>query len=171
MQGTEQVVQQVAAACEAALAARGPDHVGSLQLQCVASCTTAGQHQQQLQQLLLHLAASLLQLRGSSAAGSPLVDGAGNVLCFNGEVFGGLHVPPAANDAACLLDALARLLADADAAGAQHAEQQQQQQQGGERDSVPALLSRLRGPWALLYWQQASQTLWFGRDVMGEPAR
>ena len=33
--------------------------------------------------------------------------------------------------------------------------------------SVPALLSRLRGPWALAYWQASSGTLWFGRDFLG----
>lgn len=35
-------------------------------------------------------------------------------------------------------------------------------------DDVPALLSTIRGPWALLYWRPNDQTLWFGRDVMGE---
>jgi hypothetical protein len=55
----------------------------------------------------LLLCASLLQLRGISASTCPLQDGQGNVLCFNGEVFGGLHVPPGSNDARLLLAALA----------------------------------------------------------------
>lgn len=33
---------------------------------------------------------------------------------------------------------------------------------------VPRVLSQLRGPWAMLYWQAAVETLWFGRDVMGK---
>ena len=32
---------------------------------------------------------------------------------------------------------------------------------------VPELLSRLRGPWALAYWDAASRRLWFGRDAIG----
>ena len=34
--------------------------------------------------------------------------------------------------------------------------------------SLPSLLSSLRGPGALAYWQEAAQTLWFGRDIFGE---
>ncbi|KAF8064596.1 Asnsd1 [Scenedesmus sp. PABB004] len=33
--------------------------------------------------------------------------------------------------------------------------------------AVPGLLSALRGPWALAYWQAAAGTLWFGRDWLG----
>jgi asparagine synthetase B (glutamine-hydrolysing) len=29
------------------------------------------------------------------------------------------------------------------------------------------VLSKLRGPWSVLYWQQGSSTLWIGRDIMG----
>lgn len=58
--------------------------------------------------LHLHLAASLLQLRGSQPSTSPLVDEQGNVLCFNGEVFGGLDVAPGSNDGKAVLAALAR---------------------------------------------------------------
>jgi len=33
--------------------------------------------------------------------------------------------------------------------------------------SVPQLLSKIKGPWALIYWQAKSKTLWFGRDAFG----
>lgn len=33
--------------------------------------------------------------------------------------------------------------------------------------AVPAVLSRIRGPWALVYWQPALRRLWFGRDAIG----
>jgi hypothetical protein len=89
---------------------------------------------------------SLLQLRGAAPSSSPLRDAAGNLLLFNGQVFGGgLAVPPGANDAQLLLGALA-------AAGAA---------------GVPAVLTGLQGPWALTYWQHATRTLWFGRDPIG----
>ena len=90
---------------------------------------------------------SLLQLRGAAPSSSPLRDATGNLLLFNGQVFGGgLAVPPGAHDAQLLLGALA-------AAGAA---------------GVPAVLTGLRGPWAVAYWQQATRTLWFGRDPVGE---
>lgn len=38
----------------------------------------------------------------------------------------------------------------------------------GACHAVAELLSQLRGPWALIFWHQATSTLWFGRDVMGE---
>ena len=95
----------------------------------------------------LELRGSLLQLRGSAVGQTPLVDDRGNVLLFNGEIFGGLDVPRGANDGRCLLAALGRA-----ATGA----------------GVVAVLSALRGPWALVYWQAAARTLWLGRDAIGE---
>lgn len=60
----------------------------------------------------LHLAASLLQLRGVHAASAPLeAPSTGSVLCFNGEIFGGLEVPPGHNDGDVLLRALEESLA------------------------------------------------------------
>lgn len=36
-------------------------------------------------------------------------------------------------------------------------------------NDVPAVVQQLRGPWALLWWQTSTRTLWFGRDVLGAP--
>lgn len=89
---------------------------------------------------------SLLQLRGTRPGSTPLQDARGNVLLFNGQIFsGGVEVPPGTNDAAALLQALGQPGAD-----------------------VPAVLTSLRGPWALAFWQAASRTLWFGRDPIGK---
>ncbi|KAI8466953.1 MAG: asparagine synthase-domain-containing protein [Monoraphidium minutum] len=93
----------------------------------------------------LLLAASLLQLRGAHRVRTPLAAASGGVLCYNGELFGGLPLPPGANDGEALLAAL-----EAAAPGA-----------------VPGVLSALRGPWSLLYWRPATCTLWFGRDWLG----
>lgn len=94
----------------------------------------------------LHFHGSLLQLRGAGISSNPLLDAAsGNVLLFNGQVFGGqLEVPALANDAQLLLHALCQ-----------------------PSVNVAAQLTGLRGPWALVFWQQATQTLWFGRDAIG----
>jgi len=89
---------------------------------------------------------SLLQLRGTAPGHTPLTDPAGNVLLFNGQIFGGsLAVPAGASDAQLLLCAL-----------------------GAPGANVPAVLTGLQGPWALIYWQPATRTLWFGRDPIGE---
>ena len=54
------------------------------------------------------------------------------------------------NDAQALLSALA-LASGADSTSA----------------GVAEVLSRLRGPWALVYWEEAARRLWYGRDVVG----
>ena len=96
---------------------------------------------------VIRLGGSLLQLRGDEPSASPLVDGAGNVLCFNGEIFGGLEgLSLRENDSKALLRALATAATE---------------------DAIARVLSRLRGPWALIYWQESAQRLWYGRDVVG----
>lgn len=85
---------------------------------------------------------SLLQLRGSSQPTLPLTSQEGNVLLYNGEVFGGIPVEDGENDGEVLLRRLA-------AAG-------------------PAVMEAVRGPWAIVLWHPQSDTLWFGRDVMGK---
>ncbi|GLI65455.1 hypothetical protein VaNZ11_008836 [Volvox africanus] len=117
----------------AALRSRGPDFLGS---QSVEARDIACR---------LHFIASLLQLRGIKPGRSPGVSAHGHILCFNGEVFGGLDVPPGENDGARLLASLAE----------------------SDPRSVPELVSRLRGPWALLFWDPIRQLLWFGRDLLG----
>jgi asparagine synthetase B (glutamine-hydrolysing) len=125
----------VAADWASALARRGPDGGGGA---AVALGPGAA----------LHLAGSLLQLRGGAPSAAPLADArGGGLLLFNGEIFGGLPVAPGANDAAALLAALAACAADAAA--------------------IVGVLSLLRGPWALVYWEPRTRTLFFGRDVLG----
>ena len=57
-------------------------------------------------------------------------------------MFGGLSIPPGVNDSQALLKTLAE-------------------------GCVPDVFNCLRGPWAAVYWQAATRTLWFGRDVLG----
>ncbi|KAK9835136.1 hypothetical protein WJX81_000522 [Elliptochloris bilobata] len=99
----------------------------------------------------LSLTASLLQLRGAEPVQPPLQDAAGNVLLFNGEVFGGLRVEGGQNDGIALLDVLAA----------------EPPAEISQADHVTAALSALRGPWALVYWQASAHRLWFGRDSVG----
>ncbi|XP_078436078.1 asparagine synthase family protein [Wolffia australiana] len=96
-----------------------------------------------------------LHLRGINPAVQPLIDDSGNILVYNGEVFGGIHVDRHKNDGEALLDALK----DCEEKIGHHVED--------GMASIPDTLSSIKGPWALIYWQAKSRTLWFGRDVFG----
>jgi hypothetical protein len=157
--------------------------------------------------LSLHMAASLLQLRGDSPSTSPLQDSNGNILCFNGEIFAGLDIPAGGNDGKALLTALHHAAAaaeaplatspnslsdqcTAEAAGSTAAEAAVPQAaspasssnsitavaaagagaaaEAEAAASVMGVLSKLRGPWSVIYWQEQQQRLWFGRDLLGK---
>eukprot|EP00898_Chlorokybus_atmophyticus_P002784 jgi/Chlat1/3506/Chrsp23S03693 len=127
------------------LARRGPDAqdktsviVGGAKLTFIGKCILTW----------TQLFCAELQLRGLQQVSQPLRDADGNILLFNGEVFGGLPVAPEENDADVLLHALANCDAN-------------------NNIPVPSVLSQLRGPWAVIYWQNSTRTLWFGRDAIG----
>ncbi|KAJ6720873.1 ASPARAGINE SYNTHETASE DOMAIN-CONTAINING PROTEIN 1 [Salix viminalis] len=83
----------------------------------------------------LQFIGATLQLRGLNPIIQPFVDSYGNVLIYNGEIFGGIHVLALLLDMGC--------------------------------NSVPNVFSTIKGPWAIIYWQESSRTLWFGRDAFG----
>uniref|UniRef100_A0A8C4TTN7 Asparagine synthetase domain-containing protein 1 n=1 Tax=Erpetoichthys calabaricus TaxID=27687 RepID=A0A8C4TTN7_ERPCA len=87
----------------------------------------------------------VLHMRGPLTP-QPLEDDDGNVLLWNGEVFGGVPVGSEDNDTQAVLRHL----------GASCTEAQ-----------VLAVLSAVRGPWAFIYYQARRQWLWFGRDYFG----
>ncbi|KAM0001974.1 putative asparagine synthase (glutamine-hydrolyzing) [Helianthus debilis subsp. tardiflorus] len=100
-----------------------------------------------------------LQLRGVHPITQPLVDKSGNILVYNGEVFGGIEISNDSNDAEVLIESLSKccncLSRQHDAACS------------SGKYSVPEFLSKIKGPWALIYWQESSKTIWFGRDALG----
>lgn len=89
--------------------------------------------------------AHVLHMRGLLTP-QPLEDDAGNVLQWNGEIFSGLPVGPEENDTAVLSQRLSSCSGSSE---------------------ILALLSAIRGPWAFIYYQKASHSLWFGRDFFG----
>ncbi|KAJ4960612.1 hypothetical protein NE237_020522 [Protea cynaroides] len=110
----------------------------------------------------LHFLGATLQLRGINPVFQPLVDTSGNVLVYNGEIFGGIEVGSDSNDSEILMDALGRCCScDCDAS------ERGCSSTGKVLSSVPELLSTIKGPWALIYWQDSSKTMWFGRDALG----
>ncbi|XP_024018287.1 asparagine synthetase domain-containing protein 1 isoform X1 [Morus notabilis] len=97
-----------------------------------------------------HFIGATLQLRGTSPIVQPLVDSSRNILVYNGEIFGGICTRSEENDTEILLQAL-ESCGDA----------------SGKKFSVIEVLSKIRGPWSVIYWQESSRTLWFGRDAFG----
>ncbi|WZZ01897.1 hypothetical protein YC2023_074225 [Brassica napus] len=139
------------------LSQRGPDSVGEkkilLQPTCAQEPVTlsvfeAGEGTCNLENATtsgeLHFIGSTLQLRGTSPILQPLVDSSGNILAYNGEVFGGIELSSFDNDTEVILKSLEKA-----------------------NDLVPDVLSMIKGPWAIIYWQESSRTLWFGKDAFG----
>ncbi|KAI8022028.1 Asparagine synthetase domain-containing protein 1 [Camellia lanceoleosa] len=103
-----------------------------------------------------------LQLRGINPIIQPLVDAAGNILVYNGEIFGGIYLSSDSNDGEILMESLGKCCSCS-------SHGQMEACHGSEKgqNSVPNLLSTINGPWALIYWQASSRTIWFGRDAFG----
>lgn len=91
----------------------------------------------------------MLHLRGAKTP-QPLEDESGNILLWNGEIFGGLQVKEDENDTLVLLEKLSNH--PSDVPPSQH---------------ILSTLAKIHGPWAFLYWQVSEQKLWFGRDYFG----
>ncbi|XP_057420965.1 uncharacterized protein LOC130714995 isoform X2 [Lotus japonicus] len=107
----------------------------------------------------LHFIGAILQLRGTIPLVQPLFDVSRNVLVYNGEIFGGFHLASDCNDAEFLIQTLEKccscgscLTGHCVTCG---------------KSSIPDVLSTIKGPWAIIYWQDSSSTLWFGRDAFG----
>ncbi|XP_023806590.1 asparagine synthetase domain-containing protein 1 [Oryzias latipes] len=89
--------------------------------------------------------AHVLHMRGLLTL-QPFQDDAGNVLMWNGEVFGGISVMPEENDTTVICQKLSSCKNSLE---------------------VLALLSAIQGPWAFVFYQKAEDYLWFGRDLFG----
>ena len=72
----------------------------------------------------------------------------GNLLLFNGEIFGGIFddLLQTENDTQCLSDALNEAQSHAD---------------------LLSIISCINGPFAFIYWKKGLQRLYYGRDILG----
>uniref|UniRef100_A0A3Q1HX40 Asparagine synthetase domain-containing protein 1 n=1 Tax=Anabas testudineus TaxID=64144 RepID=A0A3Q1HX40_ANATE len=89
--------------------------------------------------------AHVLHMRGLLTA-QPVQDDKGNVLVWNGEVFGGVTVIPEENDTAVVSQCLSSCSSSSE---------------------ILSVLSSIQGPWGFVYYQRAGDYLWFGRDFFG----
>ncbi|KAF2325442.1 hypothetical protein GH714_028736 [Hevea brasiliensis] len=110
----------------------------------------------------LHFIGATLQLRGRTPVTQPLVDYSGNILIYNGEIFGGIHVESDSNDGEILMKTLGRCCS---CSSREHTSACSGSGKG--KSSVLDVLSTIKGPWGVIYWQNSSRTLWFGRDAFG----
>jgi asparagine synthetase B (glutamine-hydrolysing) len=117
------------------IAARGPDSLQTHRIQLPASDSQPS--------LELTFTSSVLHLRGNEVTVQPLISEAGDILCWNGEVWDGLEIGEDENDGVKLLAALT--------AG----------------NPVCKVMERIEGPWAMVYYSSKDKKLWFGRDCLG----
>ncbi|KAK8163365.1 asparagine synthase related protein [Phyllosticta citribraziliensis] len=95
--------------------------------------------------LVLH--ATVLALRGTSIVSQPLLDrDSGSVLCWNGEAWEIDREPVLGNDSEAVLD----LFVDACHNG-----------------GIARAISRIRGPYAFVFYDAPHRRLYFGRDCLG----
>ncbi|KAI4386416.1 hypothetical protein MLD38_004348 [Melastoma candidum] len=106
-----------------------------------------------------------LQLRGVRPVVQPLVDDLGNLLVYNGEIFGGFPIDNNSNDGEVLMQYLGGCCSHSceidqclDSFSCHRKKQ---------CTTIPDALSRIKGPWAVIYWQESTKTVWFGRDAFG----
>lgn len=120
-----------------ALAPRGPDAQGALDVSGAGGCVA--------------MLGSVLNMRSQdSVVQQPLRGRAGDVLLFNGEVYGvgNEDVAEGVNDTRMLLGLLEAC-------------------EGGAEEILERVLQGLRGPWTLLFWRESEKRLYFARDALG----
>ncbi|KAF0887664.1 hypothetical protein E2562_002364 [Oryza meyeriana var. granulata] len=155
-----------------ALRRRGPDSLGCERLRVCADgtilgsdgCNCGGGDGGDVGVTELCFIGATLQVRGAEPVSQPMVAQSGSILVYNGEIYGGIHVADDQNDSQSLLSSL-ESCCSCDC----HALVRDEACPccGSVGKSVPQILSTIKGPWALIYWQKDSKTVWFGRDAFG----
>ena len=123
---------------------RGPDHTGLHQPVLSREDGT---------ELHATFLSTVLSLRGSEVVSQPLVDAStGSVLCWNGEAWSISGDAVTGNDSKLVFDRLLKACADT------------------SRSSKPAvveLLSQIRGPYAIVFYDATNNHIYYGRDCLG----
>ncbi|PFH54671.1 hypothetical protein AMATHDRAFT_134515 [Amanita thiersii Skay4041] len=122
----------------------GPDSQNDYQLTRTTTWLTCSSNGGPLS-YSIHFFASELRLRGNTPVEQPHFKH-GNVLCWNGEIFEGIDISIEENDGIRFMDALCSL---------------------EDPDSIPQLLGSIEGPYAFVFYHEASHKLYFARDPLG----
>eukprot|EP00794_Sanderia_malayensis_P007908 gene7908-8762_t len=148
------------ATCEL-LTNRGPDVSGNFNLS-LASETPNGDDNDQRQEerknktIMLRFHGQVLHLRGCRPKQQPVVDSFGNVLIWNGEIFGGnFQLSETQNDTQHLMDKLSNISSSCT------------DNHSDFEAKITRVFQDIHGPWAFIYWQNKLKELWFGRDFFG----
>eukprot|EP00095_Tigriopus_kingsejongensis_P001392 maker-scaffold205_size259573-snap-gene-1.40 protein:Tk01392 transcript:maker-scaffold205_size259573-snap-gene-1.40-mRNA-1 annotation:"hypothetical protein DAPPUDRAFT_57150" len=127
----------------ALLRRRGPDREAGLQ--CPAQSDPNGEGiVAPTGRPIFHAFATLLWLRGREATAQPVRGPRGDVLLWNGDIFGD-EVQPDECDTLVLFHRL----------------------ENAEDEAVVHVLAQISGPYAFIYFRPRSSRLWFGRDSLG----
>ncbi|KAI7892225.1 asparagine synthase-domain-containing protein [Mucor mucedo] len=116
---------------------RGPDAQNLKQVHC--SCDQ--------EELTLQFFSTVLHLRGPEVVPQPRFNPAtGDVLCWNGEIFGGVQVGFGQNDTEVLMAQLEKAESEVE---------------------LLSLFSTIEGPFAFVFYKAATNKVWFARDCLG----
>lgn len=119
---------------------RGPDRV----------------HQNNVDNLLL--CGAVLHIQGVDIEVQPCFDCDGNILLWNGEVFGGIDIPSGKSDTAVVIEMLRQKLSKS---------VQEFSNKVEVLDVAVTFFSLIEGPFAFIYYHKLMQSVIYGRDRIG----
>ncbi|KAJ1986225.1 hypothetical protein GGI25_006391 [Coemansia spiralis] len=129
---------------------RGPDSHNELTVALVDSNSgDTSDYAYAQQNIVIKFGAHVLHLRGLETQSQPIVDKESkDVLCWNGEVFGGLDIG-SNNDGLLLFEKI------------------QQTKQEDPATYILRVFKNIEGPYAFVYLDYKQRKLWFARDFLG----
>lgn len=126
---------------------RGPDNFG----ETFSVLESQSPNQRRGEPTILRMMGTVLQLRGERLTKQPYQDKDGNILLWNGEVFEPSELNSILDcrqsDTVYVAESLRRC--------------------SGEAVEIHSFLNRIRGPFALVYYDQKSGVVFFARDALG----
>lgn len=131
---------------ETALCRRGPDGLAK----------TLIPHQTEKIARNLTFLASVLHIQGDTIITQPIQGDDGCVFVWNGEVFGGIELPPKSSDTLIVFHRLMQIYSENSTSSR------------SERENlIVSLLSSIHGPYAFVFYSAFDNHLYFGRDPFG----
>jgi asparagine synthetase B (glutamine-hydrolysing) len=110
------------------------------------------EHRVVVEDVYFTFVSSVLSMRGSEVVSQPLIrEESGSVLCWNGEAWKIDDEPVTGNDSRRVFDLLLNSASSPDSSV----------------KDIPRAFSRIRGPFASIFYDGRSKRLYFGRDCLG----